>query len=221
MFEKQPSALHSWTQPCLFTSKQETRERQKGMSNRSTREVTIGEPPVLFISGSDIPLPSPRRLPLIREQIAGAADSAETPRCPSPQTPPPAPPGGAEGASRPAERHSPGGIRYRCPSHLNWLLSMWRSSGSTPSPSQMAELLILSLRKEAHFSHLYLEPRSFGHDPKFMAIGEGRNVDRPVNRELRFSAQLSSPQRSGTALPLLQQPHRSVYRSPAPFFPHS
>ncbi|MEQ2280949.1 hypothetical protein AMECASPLE_025441 [Ameca splendens] len=24
-----------------------------------------------------------------------------------------------------------------------------------------------------------------------MAIGEGRNVDRPVNRELRFSAQLS------------------------------
>ncbi|MED6237213.1 hypothetical protein ATANTOWER_020858 [Ataeniobius toweri] len=62
-----------------------------------------------------------------------------------------APPGRAQGIPRPAERHSPssvswavpwassrwdvpGGIRYRCPSHLNWLLSMWRSSGSTPSP---------------------------------------------------------------------------------------
>ncbi|MED6288286.1 hypothetical protein CHARACLAT_025059 [Characodon lateralis] len=33
---------------------------------------------------------------------------------------------------------------------------------------------------------------SFGshHDPKFMAIGEGRNVGQPVNRELRFSAHL-------------------------------
>ncbi|MED6270311.1 hypothetical protein CHARACLAT_008968 [Characodon lateralis] len=38
---------------------------------------------------------------------------------------------------------------------------MWRSSGSTPSPSRMAELLTLSLREchpmeEAHFSRLYL-----------------------------------------------------------------
>ncbi|KAK5613359.1 hypothetical protein CRENBAI_023223, partial [Crenichthys baileyi] len=41
----------------------------------------------------------------------------------------------------------PGGIRYRCPSHLNWLLLMWRSSGSTPSSSRMAELLTLSLRE--------------------------------------------------------------------------
>ena len=32
---------------------------------------------------------------------------------------------------------------------------------------------------------------SFGHDPKFMAIGEGRNVDLPVNRELRLLIQLS------------------------------
>ncbi|MEQ2247676.1 hypothetical protein ILYODFUR_011628 [Ilyodon furcidens] len=38
-----------------------------------------------------------RRLPLIRDRVAGAADSAETPRRPSPQTPPPAPPGGAQG----------------------------------------------------------------------------------------------------------------------------
>ncbi|MED6287781.1 hypothetical protein CHARACLAT_019721 [Characodon lateralis] len=68
---------------------------------------------------------------------------------------------------------------------------MRRSSGSTPSSSWMAELLTLSLREEAHFSGLYPGSRCFGHDPKFMAIGEGRNVDRLVNRELRFSAQLS------------------------------
>ncbi|KAF7214284.1 hypothetical protein G4P62_017827, partial [Nothobranchius furzeri] len=30
--------------------------------------------------------------------------------------------------------------------HLNWLLSIRRSSGSTPSPSRMSELLTLSLR---------------------------------------------------------------------------
>ncbi|MEQ2300449.1 hypothetical protein AMECASPLE_025545 [Ameca splendens] len=41
--------------------------------------------------------------------------------------------------------------------------------------------------EEAHFSRLYPESHSFGHDPKSMAIGEGRNVDRPVNQELRFS----------------------------------
>ncbi|KAL6458384.1 hypothetical protein MHYP_G00336140, partial [Metynnis hypsauchen] len=40
----------------------------------------------------------------------------------------------------------PGGIRIRCPNHLSWLLSMRRSSGSTPSSSQMAELLTLSNR---------------------------------------------------------------------------
>ncbi|MEQ2311570.1 hypothetical protein AMECASPLE_021524 [Ameca splendens] len=45
--------------------------------------------------------------------------------------------------------------------------------------------------EEAHFSRLYPGSRSFSHDPKFMAIGEARNADRPVNRELRFSAQLS------------------------------
>ncbi|MEQ2264404.1 hypothetical protein XENORESO_005047 [Xenotaenia resolanae] len=45
--------------------------------------------------------------------------------------------------------------------------------------------------EEAHFSRLYPGSRSFGHDPKFMAIGEGGNVDRLVNRELCFLAQLS------------------------------
>ncbi|KAK3541733.1 hypothetical protein QTP86_002115 [Hemibagrus guttatus] len=41
----------------------------------------------------------------------------------------------------------PGGIRNRCPSHPNCPLSMWRSSGSTPSSSRVTELLTLSLRE--------------------------------------------------------------------------
>ncbi|KAK5599667.1 hypothetical protein CRENBAI_017458 [Crenichthys baileyi] len=104
---------------------------------------------------------------------------------------------------------------------------MWRSSGSIPSPSRMAEVLTLSLREchpteEAHFIRLYLGSRSFGHDPKFMAIGEGRNVDqecRPTGK-LRAST-LSSLQRTSTASPLLRQPHRPICRSPAPFSPNS
>lgn len=35
----------------------------------------------------------------------------------------------------------------RCSNQLKWLLSMWGSSGSTPSPSWVIELLILSLRE--------------------------------------------------------------------------
>ena len=77
----------------------------------------------------------------------------------------------------------PGGIWNRCPSHLSWLLSMWSSSGSTPSSSRMTE--------ETHYSRLYPGSYSFGHDPKFMTIGESKNVDWPVNRELRLSTQLS------------------------------
>ncbi len=34
-----------------------------------------------------------------------------------------------------------------CPNHLNWLLSMQRSSGSTPRPSRMTKLLTLSLKE--------------------------------------------------------------------------
>ncbi|MEQ2294357.1 hypothetical protein AMECASPLE_003072 [Ameca splendens] len=45
--------------------------------------------------------------------------------------------------------------------------------------------------EEANFSRFYLESHSLGHDTKFMPIAEGRNVDRQVNRELHFSAQLS------------------------------
>ncbi|KAK0136585.1 hypothetical protein N1851_027270 [Merluccius polli] len=44
-------------------------------------------------------------------------------------------------------REASGGILTRCPSHLIWLLSTRRSSGSTPSSSRMTELLTLSLRE--------------------------------------------------------------------------
>ncbi|MED6281919.1 putative glutamine--tRNA ligase [Characodon lateralis] len=44
---------------------------------------------------------------------------------------------------RKASRRHP----IQMPEPFNWLLSMWRSSGSTPSPSRMAELLTLSLRE--------------------------------------------------------------------------
>ncbi|MEQ2242076.1 hypothetical protein ILYODFUR_032131 [Ilyodon furcidens] len=56
-----------------------------------------------------------RRLPLIRDRVAGAAGSAETPRRPSPQTPPPAPPRGAQGVPRPIERHSPSSVSWAVP----------------------------------------------------------------------------------------------------------
>ncbi|MED6264319.1 hypothetical protein CHARACLAT_013582 [Characodon lateralis] len=56
------------------------------------------------------------------------ADSAETPRRPSPQTPPPAPPGGAQGVPRPAERHSPSSVSWAVP----WASSRWDVPGTPP-----------------------------------------------------------------------------------------
>ncbi|KAI2645722.1 Biotin synthase [Labeo rohita] len=44
--------------------------------------------------------------------------------------------------------------------------------------------------EKTHFGRLYPGSYPFGHDPKLMTIGESRNVDRPVNRELRLTAQL-------------------------------
>ncbi|KAF7649327.1 hypothetical protein LDENG_00143300 [Lucifuga dentata] len=61
---------------------------------------------------------------------------------------------------------------------------MRRSSSSTLSPSQMSELLTLSLRsepghhtEEPHFRRLYPRSCPFGRYPKLMTIGEDRNVD--------------------------------------------
>ncbi|KAK5617759.1 hypothetical protein CRENBAI_000481, partial [Crenichthys baileyi] len=72
-----------------------------------------------------------RRLPLIRNRVAGAADSAETPRRPSPPTSPPAPPGGAQGVPRPAERHSPSSVSWAVP----WASSRWDEPGTPPEES--------------------------------------------------------------------------------------
>ena len=98
----------------------------------------------------------------------------------------------------PGSSFRPGGIRYRCLSHLSWLLSMWRSSGSTPSSSRVTELLTLSIREHpatlrrkltsaACIQVLILSATT----QMFMTIGEGRNVDWPVNQELCLSAQVS------------------------------
>lgn len=40
----------------------------------------------------------------------------------------------------------PGGFLIRCPTHLNWHFSMWRSSGFTLRPSQLTKIFTLSLR---------------------------------------------------------------------------
>ncbi|MED6249914.1 hypothetical protein ATANTOWER_021685 [Ataeniobius toweri] len=63
-----------------------------------------------------------------RDRVAGAADSAETPRRPSPQTPPPAPPGGAQGVPRPAKRHSPSSLSWA----ILWASSRWDMPGTPP-----------------------------------------------------------------------------------------
>ncbi|MEQ2160490.1 hypothetical protein GOODEAATRI_034323, partial [Goodea atripinnis] len=76
--------------------------------------------------------PRTRTLPVvfcfIRDRVVGAADSAETPRRPSPQTRPSAPSGGAQGVPRPAERHSPSSVPWAVP----WASSRWDVPGTPP-----------------------------------------------------------------------------------------
>ncbi|MEQ2242659.1 hypothetical protein ILYODFUR_038290 [Ilyodon furcidens] len=88
------------------------------------------------------------------------------------------------------------------------------------APHPISKGVLSHPTEETNFSRLYPGSRSFGHDPKFMAIGEDRNIDRKSRASL-FGSALSSPQRTGTVSPLLRQPHRSVCRSPALFSPHS
>ncbi|MEQ2255054.1 hypothetical protein ILYODFUR_009835 [Ilyodon furcidens] len=62
---------------------------------------------------------------------------------------------------------------------------------SEPLPDDRASHLISKGEprhpaEETHFDRLYPGSRSFGHDPKLMTIDDGRNVDRPVNRELQY-----------------------------------
>ncbi|KAK5621036.1 hypothetical protein CRENBAI_015127 [Crenichthys baileyi] len=101
------------------------------------------------------------------DRVTGAADSVETSRCPSPQTPPPAPPGGPHSVPRPAKRYSPSSVFWAVP----WASSRWDVPGKPPEeglqeasaigeeePPQLApldveeqrlysELLTLSLRE--------------------------------------------------------------------------
>ncbi|XP_072768779.1 uncharacterized protein [Nerophis lumbriciformis] len=76
----------------------------------------------------------------------------------------------------------------RCPNHLIWLLSMWRSSGFTVSsprvgrashPISKGENRLPA--EETHSGRMYPRSCPFGHNPKLMTIGEDGNVDRPVN----------------------------------------
>lgn len=87
--------------------------------------------------------------------------------------------------------HLPGEVRGtsgRCLGHLSWPLSMWRSSGVTPSSSWMTELAYTISKglphrsvEETHFSCLFWH--FFGHNPKFMTVDVGRNVDWPIKKE--------------------------------------
>ena len=102
-------------------------------------------------------------------------------------------------------RVSGGGTLSRAP--WVWLLSDGRASHLTSErePSH----------PEAHFSRLHLLSRSFGHDPKLVAVGGGMLDDRPVNRGFRLLAS-DSLHREGA----VQRPHhcrhRAACRSPSP-----
>ena len=112
-------------------------------------------------------------------------------------------------------------ILTSCPNHFIWFLLDRRSSSPTLSFSRMAECLTTSLRENpAHFSLFYPHSRSFGHYLKFVTICEGRNKNRPVNRELCLSAQLP-PQQISAKLASLQTPHQSTRSSAASISPNS
>ena len=110
-------------------------------------------------------------LVIIWGQVTGSTGPAAEPRHSSLQQYCPAPTGGSQGNPRPERIYNPSsvfrvylvffqfdvpkkiskgrqqwGILIRCQQHLSWLLSWWRSSGSTWSCPQMFALLTLSLR---------------------------------------------------------------------------
>ncbi|KAK5612504.1 hypothetical protein CRENBAI_012807, partial [Crenichthys baileyi] len=98
----------------------------------------------------------------IWDRVAGAPDSAETPRRPSPQTPPPAPPGGAQGVPRPAERHSPSSVSWAIP----WASSRWDVPG-TPSEEGVQEASGIDARATSTGS----EPLPGGRAPHPISTG--------------------------------------------------
>lgn len=69
-------------------------------------------------------------------------------------------------------------------SSLSWIFpsfsSQWDVLETPPRVYRCPHL------QETLFFHLYPAPWSFSHIAKFLALGEGRNVDWPVNRELHL-----------------------------------
>ncbi|MED6269771.1 hypothetical protein CHARACLAT_003037 [Characodon lateralis] len=114
---------------------------------------------------------------------------------------------GAQSVPRQAERHSPSSVSWAVP----WASSRWDVPGTPPeegiqeasgidaratstgssrcggaaallrAPHPISKGVPGHPKEEAHFSRLYPGCCSFGHDPKFMAIDEGRNIDRSVS----------------------------------------
>ena len=97
----------------------------------------------------------------------------------------------------------------------------WNSSGPSaflaegvkPKLMVFRSLSEASWRPESCFSVTMAQFRSFGHYPKLMTIGEETKID--------WKIESSSPRRNGVEFALLQTPHRSACRSPAPSFPDS
>ncbi|MEQ2248997.1 hypothetical protein ILYODFUR_024886 [Ilyodon furcidens] len=115
---------------CLATRGRHQRDRDKTSRQKRRQDFSLvrhllqllqGEPKVFPCQPRDIVLPACPRLS-------------------------PGPPPSGTCLEQLLKEASIGGIQYRCPSHLKWLLSMWRGSSSTPSSSWVAELLTLSLR---------------------------------------------------------------------------
>jgi len=158
-------------------------------------------------------------LPLIWGQNPEATNLRGKPRHHSPQRHYPAPPGVSRGVLRPDGIHNPSGEFWVWPgassqlnvsekppkatrkhpnqmNHLSWLVSMWRSSGSTPSSLRMVEVLPLSLRLSPappegnSFQPLVFTTSFFGSLPRSVTIDKGWNKDGEVNWKLFLPAQL-------------------------------
>lgn len=77
---------------------------------------------------------------------------------------------------------------------------MWKSRGFTLSSSWVSKLRTLFLRlssaalwRKSPFRYLCPRPRSCGHYPELMSIGEGQSTDQVVNRELCLPSSVNLP----------------------------
>lgn len=77
---------------------------------------------------------------------------------------------------------------------------MWKSRGFTLSSSWVSKLRTLFLRlssaalwRKSPFRYLYPRPRTCGHYPELMSIGEGQSTDQVVNRELCLPSSVNLP----------------------------